>query len=144
MIPLGLVEKEINGCHNCRGHCTQARDRRSKELLFMQNIVEYWRFAITRSGRFALLPCSVKPGDVVAVVIGMSTPLVLRKTNTDPSSAMSTYLVAGRCYVEDIMDGEAVSDLKMLLEGCKTEGMKGHDLEKRLGESAQLWRIVLE
>jgi len=42
------------------------------------------------------------PGDVVAVLNGLSIPLILRKVETG-------YEVVGDCYIHGLMDGEAVA-----------------------------------
>lgn len=139
LVPLGLVEKDAKGCHDCLGLCTQAELRRRRELELLQDIATSWRFGVTKGGRFALLPSLARPGDVVSIVIGTSTPFLLRKVN-----AQESFSVVGRCYIEGIMDGETVSGLKTELEACSKDGMEGLELEKRLKENANLERIVLE
>ena len=60
------------------------------------------RFFKSKSGRFGWAPDTVMPGDVVAVLNGLSIPLILRKVETG-------YEVVGDCYIHGLMDGEAVA-----------------------------------
>ncbi|CAL3963569.1 unnamed protein product [Diplocarpon coronariae] len=68
------------------------------------------------SGHYAMVPRIAKTGDVVAVLLGFSTPMVLRKMDVSELAVgeseevdSTTYRMIGPCYVNGVMDGE-VSD----------------------------------
>ncbi|CAI6094545.1 unnamed protein product [Clonostachys chloroleuca] len=73
------------------------------------------RFMLTGSGRFGWAPDNafdrdgdrnqVKIGDLIAIVFGCSTPLVIRRF-------AKQYWVIGEAYVEGIMNGEAITFLE--------------------------------
>ncbi|KAK5123885.1 hypothetical protein LTR85_002081 [Meristemomyces frigidus] len=52
--------------------------------------------------RFCLAPGAALPGDVIAVLLGCTSAVILR------SSAAGTYQVIGEAYYDGVMDGEAV------------------------------------
>lgn len=56
---------------------------------------------VTRAGYFASGPKTVRAGDVVCVLFGCDTPVVLRPVGNQ-------YALVGPCYVEGLMDGEAL------------------------------------
>lgn len=60
------------------------------------------RIARTTSGRLALIPQSSTMSDVLAVFQGVPVPFVLRKSED------GEYRVVGICYVDGLMDGEAM------------------------------------
>jgi hypothetical protein len=60
------------------------------------------RFFVTNEGRLGLAPPATKEGDVVCVLMGGSTPYVLRKIGGD------RYQFVGECFVFGLMDGEAM------------------------------------
>lgn len=74
----------------------------------------YWRQMVTRSsgrkyfvtqhGFLALGPPNSSPGDVIAVILGLDTPFVLRYIG------QSRYQIVGEAYVHGIMDGEVMKD----------------------------------
>jgi len=53
-------------------------------------------------GYLGLGPAAVLPGDIIAAIFGLETPLVLRSVGTD------SYQIVGEAYVHGIMDGEAM------------------------------------
>ena len=59
------------------------------------------RLAVLDKYPLGLVPDFAKPGDLVCVLHGSSTPMVLRKVETD-------FEVIGDCYVHGLMYGEAV------------------------------------
>jgi hypothetical protein len=63
------------------------------------------KFFITRSGFMGIGPCSLQPGDLVVVILGLTVPLIVRKAQT---AVEATYTLVGTCYVHGIMDGELV------------------------------------
>ncbi|KAH6671956.1 heterokaryon incompatibility protein-domain-containing protein [Halenospora varia] len=58
---------------------------------------------VTAKGYLGLGPDHIKPGDVIAILIGSQVPFVLRK------SVDRKYEIVGEAYVDGIMDGEAVA-----------------------------------
>lgn len=80
---------------------------------------EYWfsgrdrRFFVTDDGLLAMGPRSMQEGDIVVVLFGGKVPFVLR-----PS--LDGYRLVGECYVNGIMNGEFIQELK------RTEGLEAH------------------
>lgn len=72
----------------------------------------YWRLMATRCsnrrlfasnwGYLGLGPAAILVGDIIAVILGLDTPLVLRSVGIDG------YQIVGEAYVHGIMDGEAM------------------------------------
>ncbi|VUC31794.1 unnamed protein product [Clonostachys rosea] len=62
------------------------------------------KFCVTESGRFGQIPLNSKPGDRICVLVGGEVPFVLRPTGS------GTYTVLGECYVDGVMDGEALQE----------------------------------
>lgn len=60
------------------------------------------RLVTTSTGYLSLVPESTVPGDVVAILEGCNFPVILR-----PHGTTFRYIV--ECYVDGIMDGEAIS-----------------------------------
>jgi hypothetical protein len=67
------------------------------------------KFLITRNGYLGLAPNTSKKGDIIAVLFGCTTPMVLRPT------ADKRYEVVGEAYVHGFMEGKAMDDLA---NGC--------------------------
>ncbi|KAI0808826.1 hypothetical protein GGR55DRAFT_696525 [Xylaria sp. FL0064] len=65
------------------------------------------RFFTTQNGFFGIGPASIEEKDIVAVVMGVPVPIVLRAVE-DLNSDLKKYIVVGECYVHGIMDGELV------------------------------------
>ncbi|KAH8744029.1 heterokaryon incompatibility protein-domain-containing protein [Hyaloscypha sp. PMI_1271] len=62
------------------------------------------RLVTTVDGRFGWVPGETMQGDHICVLLGCSTPLIMRRCGEN-------YRVVGECYVHGIMNGEAVGDL---------------------------------
>ena len=62
------------------------------------------RVFISESGYCGLVPEIAKVGDCLCVLFGCDVPVVLRKTG-------DWYTFIGECYIQRLMDGEAVKDL---------------------------------
>jgi hypothetical protein len=60
----------------------------------------------TNNGYIGLSPTSTRKGDVICVVFGCQTPILLRPV-PKPNSTQ-TWLVVGSCYVHGLMSGEAI------------------------------------
>lgn len=82
-------------------------DRKSEKSHFLNlQLRRMWHHQVwmTRSRRLALIPpISCEKGDMLAIVHGLNTPLLLG------SRGGGTYAVGGQCYLEDAMFGEAVT-----------------------------------
>lgn len=61
------------------------------------------RLFLTAAGHMGLGPCETTAGDSVCILGGSSMPLILRPGNGERN------VLVGPCYVDDIMEGEAVS-----------------------------------
>jgi len=59
-------------------------------------------FFVSREGKFGLGPYNTKPGDLVAILLGCRTPMVLRACSDDG------YKVIGEAYYDGFTDGEAL------------------------------------
>ncbi|KAI7459936.1 hypothetical protein KC357_g9083 [Hortaea werneckii] len=81
--------------------------RRCREFLYAR------RLATTVGGYMAVLPFKARNGDRVAVFLGCSCPVLLRSTARG-------FQVVSACYVQGLMDGDAIS---MLHSGQLTSEM---------------------
>ncbi|RYN54306.1 hypothetical protein AA0118_g9272 [Alternaria tenuissima] len=54
------------------------------------------------NGYLGFGPSTVQPGDIIVVLLGCYVPMILRPQEN------GAYTVIGRCYVHDLMDGEAL------------------------------------
>ncbi|PQE27849.1 Heterokaryon incompatibility protein [Rutstroemia sp. NJR-2017a BBW] len=65
-------------------------------------------FCCTKNGYVGLVPPGTRIGDVVCVLFGMQTPVVLRKIEDGESDLGDKiiYELVGECYIHGIMDGE--------------------------------------
>jgi hypothetical protein len=68
-------------------------------------IVLYRRPFLTRDGKIGKGWNSIKQGDLVCVIFGCDVPLVLRPVEEH-------YYMIGDCYVEGIMQGEAMRNFE--------------------------------
>lgn len=62
-----------------------------------------WFFSTEGAAAMGLAPLHTSPGDVVAILHGSKTPVILRRL------ADNEYLLIGQCYLEGVMYGEAVT-----------------------------------
>ncbi|KAH7014782.1 heterokaryon incompatibility protein-domain-containing protein [Ilyonectria destructans] len=60
------------------------------------------KFCVTKNGRFGQLPVTSQPGDSICVLVGGEVPFVIRPTGR------GTYTLVGECYIDGVMDGEAL------------------------------------
>jgi hypothetical protein len=60
------------------------------------------KFGVTNGGRFMRAPQAARAGDRICVLIGGEVPFIIRSTGRE------TYELVGECYVDGIMDGEAL------------------------------------
>ncbi|KAK4211512.1 heterokaryon incompatibility protein-domain-containing protein [Rhypophila decipiens] len=69
-------------------------------------VAQHRRLFISTSGHLGLGPRDVSPGDEVWVLAGAAIPFILR------GGEDGRKILVGPCYIDDIMDGEAVSAAK--------------------------------
>jgi hypothetical protein len=67
------------------------------------------RLAITKRGRFALVPQFAQPGDVCSVFLGMVTPFVLRSRATQIGDKGRYYHLVGEAYIHGVMSGKELN-----------------------------------
>lgn len=75
------------------------------------------RFAITKHGRYALVPQFAEPGDICSVFLGMVTPFILRSAHKCNETGAELYHLVGESYVHGVMSGELIKE--------QTEGVDG-------------------
>ena len=63
------------------------------------------RLFISESGKVGLAPWNAAEGDLVCVLLGCRSPVVLRREQ-------GYYVLVGEAYVEELMQGDAVEGLK--------------------------------
>lgn len=73
--------------------------RRANDFMYSR------RLATTNRGYIAVVPQSGVRGDVIAVFLGCSCPILLRPLG-------QRYKVVNHCYVQGLMNGEAIRDLQ--------------------------------
>ena len=59
----------------------------------------------TSKGNIGLCTSDAKEGDLICILLGVRVPLILRKEGDH-------YVILGDCYVDGIMDGEAIPDME--------------------------------
>ena len=64
-------------------------------------------FFMTEHGSIGMGPPAMRPGDIVAILFGAKAPFILRPTDID-----GEYRLIGQCYVNGIMHGEYIKQLK--------------------------------
>jgi hypothetical protein len=84
-------------------------------LQIVDTICEGRTFFVTVGGHIGLGPSLMRPGDAVYVLAGAEMPFVLRKD-------AESFRLIGECYVDEIMNGEAVQAMK---EGSNLAGSFG-------------------
>ena len=69
----------------------------------------YKRVMTTECERTGVAPTNAEPGDLVTVLFGGQVPVLLR-----PTAKTNEFLFVGQCYVDQMMDGEALEQLANL------------------------------
>ncbi|EXJ76255.1 uncharacterized protein A1O5_00763 [Cladophialophora psammophila CBS 110553] len=69
------------------------------------------RLALTRLGRFALVPQFAEPGDTCCVFLGMVTPFIVRAAEMANIDGRRHHHLVGEAYVYGVMQGELVNTL---------------------------------
>lgn len=82
-------------------------------------------FFVTKSGRFGLGPKGARAGDRLVFVLGSGVPFLVRRESSaagwGEDSGSGVWRLIGECYVEGVMGGEVMEELKK--GGVKEEGM---------------------
>lgn len=75
----------------------------------LERMFRFWRSRrpfVTSEGRLGAGTAAVRAGDQVFVIVGSSTPVVLR------ASDRFEYQIVGCCYLHEYMDGKAILDVE--------------------------------
>jgi hypothetical protein len=64
-------------------------------------LLRHHEFVITAQNLMGFVPSTPKPGEVIAIICGLASPVVLR-----PTSFEGQYQLVGPCYLHGIMSGE--------------------------------------
>jgi hypothetical protein len=62
-------------------------------------------FCVTERGYMGLVPPDSRPGDEIVIILGVRTPMVLRRVD----NGNRKYALVGECYVHDMMNGEMLN-----------------------------------
>jgi hypothetical protein len=77
------------------------------------------RFSVTARGYMCLVPEMSRPGDIVAIISGVTAPVVLRRT-TSGNAELKPFELLGNAYVHGMMNGEACNLIEKY--DCKFRG----------------------
>jgi hypothetical protein len=106
--------KSLEECYqSCRsGNCRAVIKSTELEQKIFALAGRYWKLMVkqcsnrklfaTEKGYLGLGPVAIFTGDIIAVILGLDTPLVLRRLGVDG------YQIVGEAYVHGIMDGEVM------------------------------------
>jgi hypothetical protein len=78
-------------------------------LSWAMNALAWRRLIGTENGRMGLAPAATNMDDMLAVIIGCDTPLVLR-------SRGHAWTVIGECYIHGVMDGEILNGEEKIIQ----------------------------
>src|SRR5690348_5525582 len=96
--------REFMGCSLDRDNATREQQ---VEIPCLRNIIKEIRTetgcSVTRKGYYARVPPGSRSGDKIAVLLGLSTAIVLR-----PQAEPGTYVVIGPCCYPAYMEGQAL------------------------------------
>jgi hypothetical protein len=82
------------------------------QILKASLLLQRRRLATTTLGSIGIVPTATQKGDIVAILIGSSVPVVLRPNG-------DTLKVVGTCYVHGIMEGELFTKEVLECEICE-------------------------
>lgn len=89
---IGRAYRKVRGCASASAEITTKR-----------------KFGISRDGRPGILPSSTAVGDQVAIILGLSTPFILRKcAKIGGNTREQKYVLVGECYLHSLMNGEGL------------------------------------
>ncbi|KAI1120019.1 heterokaryon incompatibility protein-domain-containing protein [Nemania abortiva] len=69
----------------------------------------YSRFFITSEGHIGRGPVSMEPGDQVILLLGAKVPFVVRQNDVTKA-----FVLIGECYIQGLMQGEAIPDSELV------------------------------
>ena len=78
----------------------------------------YKRVMTTGCERKGIAPSNAEPGDLVTVLFGGQVPVLLR-----PTANTNEFLFVGECYVDQMMDGEAMEQLANIRDRAARNNM---------------------
>lgn len=100
-----------------REKAEQARNTTDEDEVFGRNdlsdlrcyrmiirMLKDWRFCLTDSKHFSMIPTKSEPGDILVVLDGAKVPIVLRPVQGDDLE--EKFQVIGGAYIHGLMDGE--------------------------------------
>jgi hypothetical protein len=71
------------------------------------------RLVLSDSKHVGLAPWNPAEGDILCMLLGCSFPVIFRPTN-------GYYLLIGKVYVDELMNGEAIAQIKVGIYTLKT------------------------
>ena len=77
-------------------------------------------FRTKKLKRLGLAPLHAAEGDILSVLYGCSVPVILRRLTNSNGKETGGYELVGECYLDGMMDGEAVSE--SYLEQARKDG----------------------
>ena len=83
-----------------------------RQILKASLLLQRRRLATTTLGTIGIVPTATQKGDIIAILIGSSVPVVLRPDG-------DTLKVVGTCYVHGIMEGELFTKEVLEREICE-------------------------
>lgn len=78
----------------------------SNELADSLSFMLTGRRLATTDQSLGFVPMAAEPGDSIAIILGCSVPLVIRRLDTIKS--IEVWRVVGECYIEGLMEGEFI------------------------------------
>lgn len=104
-----LTDEELAKCTTAylerQAHRTDRRTEEIDRICDLTRIARGRRVCLTQEGKLGLVPWAAQAGDIISIVHGSNVPLILRKRSLPPVG----YRLIGQAYVEDMMNGQAVS-----------------------------------
>ena len=88
---------------------TQSEDRTIQEFAQTAEAVVWGRRLIrtAKHGFLGLAPEATQEGDIIAILYGLSVPVVLRQIHGTPDGD-NVFILIGECFIYGMMDGEAL------------------------------------
>jgi hypothetical protein len=73
------------------------------------DIITSRKFGITQSGHPRILPYTAAIGDKVVIILGLSTPFIIRECpSVEKDGGEQKYVLVGECYLHNMVDGEGL------------------------------------
>jgi len=114
------VEREETGFENALRSFLPASSHTDTSSL--RRITNGRRLCLTSTGNMGMVPERARPGDLICVLLGGSTPYVLRllsygltgdqSSKASAGSVAQKYELLGQCYIHGLMDGEPMDMLE--------------------------------